>query len=201
MYPVVHVWCAHSLPAGPRVGASARPRERGGAGTHSFLRLGQSAAAGSAASSVKYATLRASCAAVPGGSGPPLTARRSAARASHARAGLGRRPTTGNAAASNAARLGPSARRGSATRRSAAPAPPRTRTAAAAAGRDAQFLQELEPAEPLGERPHLRGGDGPAVHNAPLRPAPAARRWADVGSNGPKPWKVIAHALNSHPHA
>ncbi len=99
-----------------------RPRERGGAGTHSLLRLGQSAAAGSAASSVLSANLRAQPCGRAGRLRPTANARRSAARASHACAGLGRRPTTGNAAAAaaNAARLGPSARRGSATRSSAA---------------------------------------------------------------------------------
>ncbi len=79
-----------------RVGASAGPRERGGVVTHSCFRLGQSTAAGSAASSVVCASLRANRAAAPGGSGPPPDARQSAARASHERAGLGcgRRPAT-----------------------------------------------------------------------------------------------------------
>ena len=54
---------AHSAGAGVK---------RGGGGTHRILRLGQSAAAGSAASSVSPAFLRADRAAAPGGSGPPL---------------------------------------------------------------------------------------------------------------------------------
>jgi hypothetical protein len=190
---------ARSRPARPRVGASAGPCERGGAGTHSEMRSGQSTVAGSAASSLLDASLRAHCAAAPGGSGPPLTARRSAARTSHAHAGLGRgrRPETpppphptprGSALAPGAA--APRAAAGT-----AANAHRRRRA------RDAQFPQELALAEPLGERIHLRGADGPAAHRARVRPAPAAQRWADVGPNGPKPWKVAAHALNTHPHA
>ena len=115
---------ARSRPARPRVGASARPCERGGAGTHSVLRLGQLAAAGSAASSVLVAYLRANHAAAPGGPGPPLTARRSAARASHACAGLGRgrRPATPPPPHPTPRSAAPAPRRGSASRSSAAPA-------------------------------------------------------------------------------
>ena len=50
---------ARSRPARPCVGASARPRERGGGGTHRNWRFGHSTAAGSAASSVEDASLRA----------------------------------------------------------------------------------------------------------------------------------------------
>ncbi len=89
------------------------------------------------------------------------------------------------------------------------PAPRRARLARAAAAQrnhrrqrarrwrrrgDAQPLQELALAERLGERLHLCGADFPAAHRACVRPAPAARQWADVGSNGPKPWKETAHA-------
>jgi hypothetical protein len=49
--------------------------------------------------------------------------------------------------------------------------------------RDAQVLQELALAEPLGERLHLRGVDGPAAQRARMRPAPAAKQWTDVDSN------------------
>ncbi len=52
--------------------------ERGGEGTHRYFNLGQSAAAGSAASSVPPASLRANRAAAPCGSGTPLNARRAA---------------------------------------------------------------------------------------------------------------------------
>jgi hypothetical protein len=189
-----------SLTTRPRGGASAGPCERGGGGPHSVFRLGQSAAAGSAASSVSSASLRANRAAAPGGSGPPRT-RAGRLRAPDTRA-RGRRPTTGNAAAaSNAARLGPSARRGSATRSSAAPAPPRTRTAAAAAGAG----RTVPPRACTGRA--TRGAPSPSWSGCSCRApraraaAPAAHQWADVRSNGPQPWKGAAHALNTHPHA
>ncbi len=202
-YPVVHVWCARAHdPPDP---ASAHRRGRvsaAAAGTHRILRLGQSAAAGSAASSVSYAYLRAHRAAAPGGAGPPRPrAGRPRAPAVRARRSAdGRRPATPPPPHPTP--------RGSAPAPGAA-APRAARSAGTAAiahgggrrARDAQLHQELALAERLGERRHLRGVDGPAVHRARVRPAPAAHRWADVGPNGPKPWKVTAQALNTHPHA
>lgn len=87
------------------------PCERGGGGTHRYFRLGQSTAAGSAASSVLAAYLRATRAAAAGRLRPtPHRAPVGSARRPRAR-GARRRPTTGNAAAaaSNAARCGPAA--------------------------------------------------------------------------------------------
>ncbi len=168
--------------------------ERGGGGTHSSFRLGQSTAAGSAASSVLSASLRADRAAAPGGSGPPRT-----------RAGRPRRQPCARAARPTADDR--QRRRGRIQRRAARPQrPAQQRTAAnahgvQAAGANAQGLQELALAEPLGERLHLRGGDDPAAHHVRVRPAPAAQRWTEVGTNGPKPWKVTAHALNTHSRA
>jgi hypothetical protein len=118
--PRTHI-CAHTyVPSRARLARAARhpPEhapacrrgrcERGGGGTHSCFRLGHSAAAGSAASSVLYAHLRANRAAAPGGSGPPRPrAGRPRAPAMLARGSAA--PTTGNAdaAASNAAWRGP----------------------------------------------------------------------------------------------
>ncbi len=68
--------------------------------------------------------------------------------------------------------------------------------------RDAQFLQELALAEPLGERLHLRGEDGPAAHRARV---PARARRVTMGGRGVEPGrshgKETTHALNTHPHA
>ncbi len=106
MYLVVHAKRARRSPHTTR-SASAGPCERGGGGTHSFFRLGQSTAAGSAASSVLYAYLRANRAAAPSGSGPPQK-RAGRTRAPAMRAWARPRPTPGAAAAaSNAARCGP----------------------------------------------------------------------------------------------
>ncbi len=77
--------CTQSCTAGARADGPPATRrrnrrgqcERGGAGTHSDFRLGQSTAAGSAASSVKRAYLRANRAAAPGGDRPNPDARRS----------------------------------------------------------------------------------------------------------------------------
>jgi hypothetical protein len=186
MYPAVHVWRARSRPARPRVGASAGPCERGGGGTHSRLRFGQSTAAGSAASSVSPAHLRAHRAAAPGGSGPPRTARRSAARASHARVGLGREPTTGNAAAaaSNAARRRPQrpARQRHAHRRH------RRERARRRRARTHRVSKRLHwPSDSGSAFTFVRSMYLPE-HRARVRPAPAAHQWRDVGSKG------LAHA-------
>jgi hypothetical protein len=123
-------------------------------------------------------------AAAPSGSGPTLTARRSAARASHARAGAAR-PTTGNTAAtaSNAARRRPSAKRGSARGSGAAPAPPRT---CKAAGR--RRGRTGNPRACTGRA--TRGASSPSWRRwtcrAPSARAPAAQPWTDVWSNRPK---------------
>ncbi len=106
-----------------------------------------------------------------------------------ARAGSAR-PTTGNTAAAASTPRGAAQRPARHRTRSSAapgePAPPRTRKAAGRR-RDAQELQEFALAERLGERLHLSVVDIPAAHRARVRPAPAARQWADVRSNGPKP--------------
>jgi hypothetical protein len=147
----------------PRFGASAGPCERGGGGTHKISRFGHSAAAGSAVSSVPSACLRANRAAAPSGSGPPLTRagrpRPQGVRARGSAADDDRQRRRRRIQRRMAQR---SARRDSAPRSSAAPASTRTLKAAV---QDAQNFQELAPAEPLGERLHLRGGDGPARKN------------------------------------
>jgi hypothetical protein len=149
MYLFVPVWCAR---CSPRVVASVGPCERDGAGTHNLFRLGQSTAAGSAASSVLYATLRANRAAAPGGSGPPRP------RAGRPRAPDMRVADWSSAAADDRQRR---RRRHRIQRRAARPQrPARQRhaqqrsagTAAnaqggGAAGPDAQGLQELALAE------------------------------------------------------
>ncbi len=187
MCPVVaRLVRARSRPARPtRRPIGGAVFRRGGGGTHRILRLGQSAAAGSAASSVLPASLRANRAAAPGGSGPPL-ARRSDARASHARAGLGRRPTTGNAAAaaSNAARRGPAP--GAAAPRAAAQR--RHRRERARRRRGGRGTHRVS------KSLHWPSDSGSALtfveemilpeHRARVRHAPAAHQWADVGANG-----------------
>jgi hypothetical protein len=185
MCPVVHVWSvrAHD-PPDPRVGASAGPC------------LGAAAAAltvqSGSASPPPPAAPRARCRTRP--CAPTVQPRR-AARAHRERAPVGRArqpcargarpaPTTGNAAAaaSNAARRGG--------------------TANAQNGNGAQGLQELALAERLGERPHLRAEDGPAVHRAvraaPRPPRTNGRTW---GRTGPKPWKGDHACTHTHAHA
>jgi hypothetical protein len=171
MYPVVHVSRARSRPARPRVGASAGAGVSAAAGHSQTLEVGP---VGRRRQRRELGVARGP-ARQPCGSGPP---RRSAARASHACAGLGRRPTTGSAAAaaSNAARCGSAPRPGSANARQRMRRPRRKRARRwRRRARDAQGLQELAPAEPLGERLHLRGADAPAVHRVRVRPAPAAQ--------------------------
>jgi hypothetical protein len=180
-------------------------RGRGSAavgGNHSIFSLGQSTAAGSAASSELDATLRADRAAAAGRLRPhPVPRAGRAARASHACAGLGRRRTTGNtaAAASNAARRRPSARRGSARGSSAVAAAARARRWRRR--RDAQVLQELALAERLGERLHLRPGDGPAAHSAF---ACGRARRATMGGRGDERAEAMEGdraCTHAHPHA
>jgi hypothetical protein len=152
--------------------------ERGGGGTHSVFNFGQSAAAGSAASSVVCACLRAH----PCGRAGRCSADRERApvgrsRQPCARARLGQRPTTGSAAAA-ASNAGAERPQRPARQCHAAAAQRRHRRERARRrrrARDAQFLQELAPAERLGERLHLRGVDGPAAHRARVRPAPTAQ--------------------------
>ncbi len=65
--------------------------------------------------------------------------------------------------------------------------------------RDAQGLQELALAERLGERLHLREGDGPVAHRVRVA-APAAQQWADTGSNG-RSMESYHACTHAHPHA
>ncbi len=102
-------------------------------GNHSLFSLGQSTAAGSAASSERIACLRANRAAAAGRLRPhPVPRAGRAAAASQARAwlGRGRRPATPPRPQANAAWCRPGARPGSARGSSAAPPPPQTREAA-----------------------------------------------------------------------
>jgi hypothetical protein len=104
------------------------------------------------------------------------------------------RPTTGDtAAAASKRRAAPAQRPVRQRTRQQRSARQRRESARRRAGADAQVLQELAPAEPLGERLHLREVDGPAARRARAA-APAARHRADVCSNGLGPRKVTPQA-------
>jgi hypothetical protein len=183
---------ARSRPARPRVGASAGTCERGGAGTHSFLRFGQSAAAGSAASSVLDASLRAHRPAAPGGPGPPLTrAGRPRAPAMRARGSAdGRRPATPPPPHPTARGSAPAPGAASATRRSAAPAPPRTRTGGGAAG----ARRTVPPRACTGRA--TRGAPAPSWRRSTCR-APRAR--AAARCNNGRTWGRTGRSHGNSP--
>jgi hypothetical protein len=175
MYPVVHVWCARSRPARPRVGAVGR--------------AGVSAAAAAltdssgSASRPPPAAPRARCRTRP--CAPTVRPRRAApAHRGGAPVGCGRQAVRARGSADgrrpatppppHPTTRGPAWRLSAAAPRAAAQRPHRRKRARRRRARDAQFLQELAPAEPLGERLHLRAEDVPAVHRARVRPALAA---------------------------
>jgi hypothetical protein len=177
--------------------------ERGGGGTHISFRLGHSAAAGSAASSVLCASLRAHRAAAPGGSGPPLT-----------RAGRPRAPAKrarGSAAADDRQRprrriqrrmVRPSApaRRHHAQQRSAGTADDAPGSGAAGAGRT------VFPRACTGRA--TRGALSPSwsgwTCHAPRARAARGRR-ATLGGRADEraeaTRKETTHCMHTHPHA
>jgi hypothetical protein len=204
MYPVVHVRCARAHdPPDP---ASAHRRGRVSAAAGALTGTSGSASRPPPAAPRARCQTRACAPTVRprrAVSGPPPTrAGRPRSPAMRARGSAdGRRPATpppphptprGSAQAPGAA-----APRAAAQRRHRRDRARRRRRA-----RDAQFLQELAPAERLGERLHLRVDDEPASHRARV---PARARRATMGGRGDEraeaTGKETTHALNAPPHA
>jgi hypothetical protein len=154
-------------------------------GTHSFFRLGQSTAAGSAASSVFDASLKPNTVNIR--LSTHAQAQTHICRNVHIYSERQLRWTYIQMNLYYVQRypaLDP--RRGS-----AAPAPPRRRLSG---GRDAQGLQELALAERLGERLHLRGVDVPASHGVRVRLRPPRDNGQPWGRTGRNHAKEVMHA-------
>jgi hypothetical protein len=187
------------------VGASAGPCERGGGGTHRCFRLGQSAAAGSAASSVLPASLRADSAAGAGrlrpkpgrapvgnarqpcvrGARPTADDRQRRRRRIQRRVVRPRRQARQRHAQQCSAGTVANAQRARRRRQAGRTVPPRACTGRATRGAPSPSWRRS-----TCRTPHAR-----------VRRAPAAHQRADVGTNGPKPCKGDRAYTCTHPHA